>query len=858
MSDFAVAAEALKAWPARPVVVPGGTAGRLVAAMQGLHDASHTVGSSDLAGLTSQLLREEAASDGGEWAALQVPADAPWPSRIDWEAHALSVTLEVDGRFRLKPRAWHPTWLLGAQRQDPLAATLARTVRRQPSSVAGDPVWAELLELGDYLSPGQRAAVRASTLLPPGESLLVVLPTGGGKSLAAYAPAMLDALAGRTTVMVVPTTALALDQERRARQMLARLPGVGIPPRLAYYGGLEADEKEAFKTRLRDGAQPLVIASPEAVLTGLRTALGQAAEQGRVATLVVDEAHLVDQWGNEFRPEFQALAGLRRLLIALSPRGDALKTLLLTATLTQSSWDTLLQLFGTPDLNLVTADHLRPEPSYWIAKAPDDQTAESWISEALRVAPRPLILYTARPEDADAWAERLRSTGVRRVATIHGGTQPTDRQDRLAAWNENQIDIMVATSAFGVGMDKSNVRCVIHACVPETLDRYYQEVGRGGRDGCACVSLLVHRDRDSAVARSLNAQTLIGVDQGLVRWKAMYNGKSAQDEDGFVVYVDTVPPNLVGDTDANRAWNLRTLTLMARAGLVQLAAAALPRLEQGEFEPGDAFEARQLRAFERYLVSVEVRPTGVDHLSPEVWRSQVETCRQRTLRANAEHLQQVLDVLAGRQRIATSLEQAYTVLATGTKVRPQRVDGACPVSRVAGLQGGGYVQPEPTIRTHFDTSVRPKLHGLFARYGRALVVAGEAYSPEMAPEWRRKLLPVLRRLVALGVREVCCVGAWTEIEDYRRLYRSARPKLVFHTELQDALRYSSERLGVPRLWVVEPGHDIVEVLAQTRDEVSTCDVILMPDNMADPRRPDRPFFATRDHVTLAHLQRELA
>ncbi|CAN0522970.1 unnamed protein product, partial [Scytosiphon promiscuus] len=183
------------------------------------------------------------------------------------------------------------------------------------------------------MSPGQREAVRSAFLLPPGKTLIIALPTGSGKSFVAQAPVLVRGLEGPVTICVVPTTALALDQARQTANILkTRFPRRDVPI-LAWHAGLSADERLAVKTAIRQGTQGILYCSPEGVTGALLPALYDAAEAGLLAYLVIDEAHLISQWGDGFRPAFQMLAGIRRGLLARC--GDRpFKTLLMSATLT--------------------------------------------------------------------------------------------------------------------------------------------------------------------------------------------------------------------------------------------------------------------------------------------------------------------------------------------------------------------------------------------------------------------------------------------------------------------------------------------------------------------------------------------
>src|SRR5262249_19064985 len=247
---------------------------------------------------------------------------------------------------------------------------------------------------------------------------------------------------------------------------------------------------------------------------GVGGRVGMAASRGWIRALVVDEAHLIDTWGDAFRPEFQEIPGIRRQWLRDCPRdAPAFATLLLSATLTPSCIHLLRQLFPAEAPGLfadVRDPEVRPEPSFWFARCASQEEREARLVEALCHAPRPLLVYASlknprRPGEApvgtarDYWA-LLKQNGFRRVELFDGNTKLSDRDRIVKAWAEDELDVVVGTAAFGLGVDKDDVRAVVHCCVPESLDRFYQEVGRGGRDGKACASLLLHTEADLDVA----------------------------------------------------------------------------------------------------------------------------------------------------------------------------------------------------------------------------------------------------------------------------------------------------------------------------------------------------------------------
>ena len=168
--------------------------------------------------------------------------------------------------------------------------------------------------------------------------------------------------------------------------------------------------------------------------------------------------------------------------------------LLLSATLAQQPVDLIASLFtvGGTEVDLVWGSELRTEPAYFIDTHVDEESRRDAVLEAISRLPRPLVLYTSKVDDADVWASRLRNHGLLRVGSVTGKTGEVDRREVMERWRgvtssgevtQTGLDVIVGTSAFGLGLDMPNVRTVIHACLPETIDRYYQEVGRGGRDG---------------------------------------------------------------------------------------------------------------------------------------------------------------------------------------------------------------------------------------------------------------------------------------------------------------------------------------------------------------------------------------
>lgn len=493
-------------------------------------------------------------------------------SKYSYQSGLLSLDMEDTTRVQIVADDWCPHWLSGTRAID----RLQRRRNDQPSP--GDGLLYAMTDgrFYQYQSQAQQIAVHTALFAEPGSTLLVMLPTGSGKSLVALLPAWLSAQdSGGTTLVVVPTVALALDQEQKARSYFEeRAPDSDYLP-CSWTGQTPPETREQILQSIRNGRLPILYLSPEALMqSSLYTTCLEAAEHGMIKHLVIDEAHIVDTWGAGFRTEFQFLATYRTQLLTRS--GGQLRTLLLSATIRSSTARLLKQLFGSNGrFYEVSANRLRPEPSYWFSFSQYPQTRERRVLEALRYLPRPLILYVSTLDNASHWQKLLSGLDFRRVAMFTGSTNDNERLKLIQDWNNSKIDIMVATSAFGMGVDKSDVRTIVHACLPENIERFYQEVGRAGRDGYSSVSLLCATVYDYQVAESLIRGARITTEKAIKRWEGMRQTATFPIEQrNDLVLVDTnAPPAESPDmrrSKANRRWNEHTLLLMQRAGLIRI------------------------------------------------------------------------------------------------------------------------------------------------------------------------------------------------------------------------------------------------------------------------------------------------
>ena len=313
-----------------------------------------------------------------------------------------------------------------------------------------------------------------------GQSTLAVMPTGAGKSLTYQLPAVL--LDG-TCVVISPLIALMHDQLRSARAN-------GI--RAATLTSADADWRETLDA-FRAGELDLLYVAPErASQPGFRDLLTSA----RLALFAVDEAHCVSEWGHDFRPDYRQL----RPLMDAFPQ---VPRIALTATAdSQTRADVLAQL-GIPEDGLVLAGFDRPNIRYAIAHR-DNPVRQ--LTELMASHPGPGIVYVQTRRKAEDIAEKLAAATGRPVRPYHAGLDAPLRAANQAAFVASEDMVIVATVAFGMGIDKPDVRFVAHVGVPKSIEGYYQETGRAGRDGDPALAKMLWGAADFATARSRLAE----------------------------------------------------------------------------------------------------------------------------------------------------------------------------------------------------------------------------------------------------------------------------------------------------------------------------------------------------------------
>ena len=779
----------------------------------------------DIAALVRHLLRREDELQGGMPQTIKVPRTSPFPNREIWRQSGINILREGWDYYLISAGPWQPNWLDFSEQYHPDKPLFKEEIRRNYEPVAGDP-FLELVDLKKYRSVGQREAIRAVLTSPESSTLVINLPTGSGKSLCAQLPALLRSQIGGVSAIVVPTTALAIDQERALK------PFIDHPT--AYYG----DESEAGQQRrkeigdrIHNGTQRIVFTSPESLMSSLAPSLYEAARLKKLRYFVIDEAHIVEQWGDEFRPEFQELPGLRRDLLRLT----SFTTLLLTATLTESCLDTLETLFGKPGpFQVISAVQLRPEPSYWFAWCQSEEIRKERLIEAVYHLPRPLIVYATKRQDVRRWKQDLLRAGFKRCAIMTGDSSPAERSQLIEDLRERRVDIVVATSAFGLGVDQSDVRAVIHACIPETIDRFYQEVGRGGRDGKAAISLTLHTNEDLDIAKDLNENSAITIERGLQRWESMFFlNKTILPDGRFRVSVNTPPSFQLADIDMNskknQEWNICTLTLMSQAGLIEMDAYRPPLRKN--FESKDAYQkARKLHRESRFI-----RILDESHLKAETWERKVEPIRQHRRNWSYRNLELMREALRPKRCISEILAEAYTIRDRAIPeprktVRVSPACGGCPVCRKKGESRFSGIMPAPSpVWQKPNFWVGEELERLLAGDKLMLIF----YESMEDKNWQLKKYQLFQWLSEQGIRNLVVTQEFysTFIKEQNLI---SDPFLFLFEKYQPILMPR-----IPTLIFHPPGKAIPDKYLSPNRTSDAPLIIMLPLDTRDPSRNDR-------------------
>ena len=346
------------------------------------------------------------------------------------------------------------------------------------------------------LRPLQEPAMRA--MLERRDSV-VVLPTGGGKSLCYQAPALyLSQNGGGPTVVVSPLIALMKDQVDSLREL-----GVAAAQ---MDSSLSPDERRQVGSDLRAGNLHLLFMSPERLIGGGESLRGMLREAG-VRTFAIDEAHCISHWGHDFRPEYRQLANLKEMFPECAIHA-------FTATATESVRGDIAEQLALRAPELLVGNFDRPNLTYRILPRRD---LFAQIGEVLdRHKNEAGIIYCLRRKDVDEITATLNATASlgRKAIGYHAGMTPDQRRKAQEAFIEEEADLIVATIAFGMGIDRSNIRFVLHTGMPKSIEAYQQETGRAGRDGLEAECVLLHSGQDPMTWRMLIEKSAAEAESG--------------------------------------------------------------------------------------------------------------------------------------------------------------------------------------------------------------------------------------------------------------------------------------------------------------------------------------------------------
>jgi ATP-dependent DNA helicase RecQ len=363
--------------------------------------------------------------------------------------------------------------------------------------------------------PGQVEAIQA---VLAGQDTLAVMPTGSGKSAIYQMVAML--MPG-STVVVSPLVALQRDQVKSITEQ-------PIGDATLVNSAVSSSERQAAFEQLVEGDVEFLFLAPEQFNNSETLEQLQSAKP---SLFVIDEAHCVSTWGHDFRPDYLRLG---QVIEALGhPR-----ILALTATAAPLVQAEIVERLGMQDPNVIVEGFDRPNIDLSVERFEDDAEKQDYLIQQVVRTAKPGLVYTATRKRAELLAQKLQQAGVQ-ADFYHAGMKKDEREQVESAFMQDQLNVLVATTAFGMGVDKPNIRFVFHAEISDSLDSYYQEIGRAGRDGEPAQAILFYNSSDLNLKRffagrgQLNDQQVKQVLQQVRRLKSPASPKQLLEQTGL-------------------------------------------------------------------------------------------------------------------------------------------------------------------------------------------------------------------------------------------------------------------------------------------------------------------------------------
>lgn len=390
----------------------------------------------------------------------------------------------------------------------------------------------------DSFRPGQDEVIES---VLEGKDTLVLFPTGGGKSLCYQVPAMvLDGL----TIVISPLVALMQDQVEQLKKLGIRATFINST--------IPGHEVEQRLVNARNGMYRMLYIAPERLATD-RWKIEQ--EQLNISLVAIDEAHCISEWGHNFRPSY------RKIREEFGDLNPDVRWIALTATATPEVREDILKNLEFGDPNVVTGGFDRPNLQWWVHKTEKkSETLKKAVQRGAKLGSG--IVYANTRRDCEKWSGIFNQMGISSAA-YHAGLSSERRELVQNEWIDSKTAVVVATNAFGMGIDKPDCRFVVHYTLPISLEAYYQEAGRAGRDGLKSYPILIYKDGDVDLLRSRIERSYPDVET----LKTTYN--SVCDELGLAVGSEQERPEPVSFSNIKRRSGLTENQIKASLEVLQ-------------------------------------------------------------------------------------------------------------------------------------------------------------------------------------------------------------------------------------------------------------------------------------------------